>query len=160
MGTSFLLRQSCFFRIICVRRPECAVSCWLLLPPKSWRLCVTVGSLSFDPLAPKVPLRYLVALKTWSFESSPVSLSGQVFLLVFHLQIDAAFLCFFVFKCWLSGFALLTAVCTPSSLHSQQLFCGHFIILDLNIHHLYALSLLLSLLEKDHFVGGTLAVTC
>lgn len=118
----------------------CAMPCWLLLPPKSWEFCITVGSFSLGSSAHKVPLRYLVALKTQCFESSPLSPTGQVFSLALHLQIGAAFLCFFVSKCWLSGLAVLTAVCTPSSLHSQKLFSSHFIVLGLNIHFLYPLS--------------------
>lgn len=55
---------------------------------------VTVGSFSLGPSANKVPPRCLaVALKTLSFESSPLSLTRQVFLLGLHLQIGAAFLC-------------------------------------------------------------------
>lgn len=133
--------------------------CWLLLPPKSWELCISVGSFSLGPSAHKVPLRYLGCFQD-TIKSSSLSLTRQVFFLALHLQIGAALLCFFVSKCWLSGLAVLTAVCTPSSLHSQKLFSSHFIILGLNIHHQYPLSQAASLpLQKDNFLGETLAIT-
>lgn len=112
----------------------------LLATPPSKELRVLCHLFFVGPSANKVPLRYVVALRTWFFESSPLALSGQVFLLALHLQIGAAFLWFFISKCCLSGLVVLTAVCIPSSMHSQQLFSSHFIRLGLNFHNLYALS--------------------
>lgn len=155
MGTSFLLKQSRFFRIVCVCRGG---QCVLCLAGYSLPAGSSVSLWTRFLLKPQLT-RYLwdTWLLLWRhFESSPLSLTRQVLLLALHLQTGAAFCAFFfVSRCWLSGLAVLTAVCTPSSLHSQKLFFSHFVILGLNIHHLCILCLwlLLSLLEKDHFVG-------
>lgn len=93
-STSFLLKQSRFFRIICVCRGG---QCVLCLAGYSLPAGSSVSLWTRFLLKPQLT-RYLwdTWLLLWRhFESSPLSLTRQVLLLALHLQTGAAFCAFF-----------------------------------------------------------------